>query len=339
MRRYVKPLLLRSALSLAVFAPGASVADEPLDVVATFSILGDMVKQVGRDQVAVTTLVGPDGDAHMYQPSPEDARAVSSADVLVVNGLEFEGWLDRLTDASDFSGVRIVAANGIDAIAYDGHGHDDEHEHGHGHEHEHEHEHEHGHEHDHHGDDGHQHGAYDPHAWQSVGNALVYIDNITSGLSEADPNHAEFFASNAAAYRGELESLDADIRALVQEIPSDSRVVVTSHDAFQYFGRDYGLEFRSPQGLSTESEASARDVADLIEDIRADGVAAIFFESKADTRLLERIAEETNARIGGTLFPDALSESDGPAPSYLAMMRHNAETISAAIIGTVKEHE
>jgi zinc/manganese transport system substrate-binding protein len=338
MKRYVNPLLLRSALSLAVFAPGASVADEPLDVVATFSILGNMVEQVGGDQVAVTTLVGPNGDAHMYQPSPEDARAVSSADVLVVNGLEFEGWLDRLTDASDFSGVRIVAANGIDAIAYDDHGHDDGHEHEHGHDdHGHDDDHEHGH--DHHDDEGHQHGAYDPHAWQSVGNALVYTDNISSGLSEADPNHAEFFASNADAYRGELESLDADIRALVQEIPSDSRLVVTSHDAFQYFGRDYGLEFRSPQGVSTESEASARDVADLIEGIRADGVSAVFFESTADTRLLERIAEETNARIGGTLFPGALSEPNGPAPSYLAMMRHNAETISAALAGNVKEDE
>lgn len=334
MRRYVKPLLLRSALSLAVFAPGASMADEPLDVVATFSILGDMVEQIGGDQVVVTTLVGPNGDAHMFQPSPEDARAVSSADVLVVNGLEFEGWLDRLTDASDFSGVLIVAANGIDAIAYDDHGHDDEHEHEHGHD-------DHGHddEHDHHDHEGHQHGAYDPHAWQSVGNALVYTDNISSGLSEADPNHAEFFASNAAAYRGELESLDADIRALVQEIPSDSRLIVTSHDAFQYFGRDYGLEFRSPQGISTESEASARDVADLIEGIRADAVSAVFFESTADTRLLERIAEETNASIGGTLFPGALSEPDGPAPSYLAMMRHNAETISAALAGNVKEDE
>jgi zinc/manganese transport system substrate-binding protein len=338
MKRYVNPLLLRSALSLAVFAPGASVADEPLDVVATFSILGNMVEQVGGDQVAVTTLVGPNGDAHMYQPSPEDARAVSSADVLVVNGLEFEGWLDRLTDASDFSGVRIVAANGIDAIAYDDHGHDDGHEHEHGHDdHGHDDDHEHGH--DHHDDEGHQHGAYDPHAWQSVGNALVYTDNISSGLSEADPNHAEFFASNADAYRGELESLDADIRALAQEIPSDSRLVVTSHDAFQYFGRDYGLEFRSPQGVSTESEASARDVADLIEGIRADGVSAVFFESTADTRLLERIAEETNARIGGTLFPGALSEPNGPAPSYLAMMRHNAETISAALAGNVKEDE
>lgn len=338
MRRYMKPLLLRSALALAVFAPGASVADEPLDVVATFSILGDMVEQIGGDQVVVTTLVGPNGDAHVYQPSPEDARAVSSADVLVVNGLEFEGWLDRLTDASDFSGVRIVAANGIDAIAYDDHGHDDVHEYDHGHDdHGHDDDHEHGH--DHPDDEGHEHGAYDPHAWQSVGNALVYIDNISSGLSEADPNHAEFFASNAAAYRGELESLDADIRALVQEIPSDSRLVVTSHDAFQYFGRDYGLEFRSPQGISTESEASARDVADLIEGIRADAVSAVFFESTADTRLLERIAEETNASIGGTLFPGALSEPDGPAPSYLAMMRHNAETISAALAGNVKEDE
>ena len=329
MRDYVKPLLLRSALSLAVFVPSASIADEPLDVVTTFSILGDMVGQIGGDQVVVTTLVGPNGDAHMYQPSPEDARAVSSADVLVVNGLEFEGWLDRLTDASDFSGVRIVAANGVDAIAYDDHGHDDEHDHGHD---------DHGHD-DEHDHEGHQHGAYDPHAWQSVENALVYIENISSGLSEADPDHAEFFASNAAAYRGELESLDADIRALVQEIPSDSRLVVTSHDAFQYFGRDYGLEFRSPQGISTESEASARDVADLIEGIRADGVSAVFFESTADTRLLERIAEETNASIGGTLFPGALSEPDGPAPTYLEMMRHNAETISAALAGDVKGDE
>ncbi|MDJ0937464.1 MAG: zinc ABC transporter substrate-binding protein, partial [Kiloniellales bacterium] len=261
-------------------------------MVATFSILGDMVERIGGEQVAVTTLVGPDGDVHVYQPTPAAARAVSEAKILVVNGLEFEGWLDRLIDASDFRGLRVVATDGVAPIAYED-DHDEEehaaeksHDHDHDHEqhaaeegHDHDHDHEkhaakeeHDHDHEAHEEAGahdhHHHGAFDPHAWQSLANAVIYVDNITAALAKADPENAGTFYRKREAYVAEIKALDAEIRKIVASLPTDRRTVVTSHDAFQYFGRDYGLTFLAPQGLSTESEASAQDVARLIEQMR-----------------------------------------------------------------------
>ena len=345
-----------AAVALLLGAPALAQSDQPVPVVATFSILGDMVERIGGDHVAVTTLVGPNGDAHVYQPTPQAARAVSEAEILVVNGLQFEGWLDRLIEASDFDGRRVVATEGIEPIAFDGeHGHDhgddaaahdDDHDHEEAADAEHDHDHDHhdheahaeeaGHDHDHDdhaeaGHDGHDHGAFDPHAWQSLDNAVTYVDNLTAALAEADPENAATFYQNRAAYVADIEALDAEIREIVAGLPEDRRIVVTSHDAFQYFARDYGLTFLSPQGISTESEASARDVARLIEQMRAEGVSAVFFENIADTRLLERIADETGASIGGTLYPGALSGPDGPAPTYLDMMRHNATTLAQAL--------
>ena len=231
---------------------------------ATFSILGDMVSRIGGEHVAVTTLVGPGGDAHVYRPTPTAARAVSQAHILVVNGLDFEGWLDRLIEASDFGGVRVVATAGIEPIAVDGAGEVDQaHDLDHGagepaEDHDEEH-------HDH------DHGALDPHAWQSLRHAVAYVDNITAALAKADPDNASAFYRNRAAYVAEIEALDAEIRGMFAELPPGSRTIVTSHDAFQYFGRDYGLTFIAPQGLSTASEASAKDVARLIELIREPG--------------------------------------------------------------------
>ncbi len=314
------------AVSLA--APAVARSDKPVPVVATFSILGDMVKRIGGEHVAVTTLVGPDGDTHVYQPTPAAARAVSEAKILVVNGLQFEGWLDRLIDASDFDGIRVVATEGIEPIAFD-----DEHDQGDnldvhaeeaGHDHDHEARAEAGHDHDH-------HGAFDPHAWQSLRNAAVYVDNITEALAKADPGNAGVFHWNREAYAAEIETLDSEIREIVASLPADRRTVVTSHDAFRYFGRDYGLAFIAPQGLSTESEASAKDVTRLIRQIRDGGIRAVFIENIGDPRLLSRIADETGAAIGGTLYPGALSGPDGPAPIYLDMMRHNATTLAQAL--------
>ena len=351
------------ALSLA--APAIAESDRPTPVVATFSILGDMTKRIGGEHVAVTTLVGPDGDAHVYQPTPADARAVSEATILVANGLQFEGWLDRLIDASDFDGMRVVATEGIEPIAFDDE-HDDEHDDGghedhaeeagddhdreehaeaamHGHDDDHDDEAHaeaamHGHDDDHEdeahaeeGDDDHHHGAFDPHAWQSLGNAVAYIDNITAALAQSDPANAADFYQSRAAYVAEIEALDAEIREIVAALSADRRIVVTSHDAFQYFGREYVLEFVAPQGLSTESEASAKDVARLIQQIRERGIRAVFVENIGDPRLLEQIADETGAVIGGTLYPDALSGPDGPASTYLDMMRHNATTLAQAL--------
>ena len=310
-------------LALSLAAPAFARPDRPIKVVATFSILGDMVKRIGGEHVAVTTLVGPDGDTHVYQPTPADARAVSEARILIVNGLQFEGWLDRLIDASDFRGVRVVATEGIEPIAFDDEHADDMHardgEAGHG-------------KHAEGGDhEGHDHGAFDPHAWQSLRDAAVYVDNIAAALAKADPGNADAFHRNRAAYAAEIEALDSEIRKIVAGLPAASRTVVTSHDAFAYFGRDYGLTFIAPQGLSTESEASAKDVARLILQIRDASIRAVFIENIGDPRLLKRIADETGAVIGGTLYPGALSGPDGPAPTYLDMMRHNAMTLAKAL--------
>ena len=316
--------LLKSATALVAMwltAPAVAQSNEPIPVVATFSILGDMVERIGGEHVAVTTLVGPDGDTHVYQPTPRDARMVSEADILFVNGLEFEGWLDRLIDASDFDGLRVVATEGIDPITFDDH--DDDHQEEHA---ESEHEDE-----EHAGHDHHDHGAFDPHTWQSLGNAVTYVDNIAAALAQVDPDNATAFFRNRAEYVAEIKALDAAIHEIVASLPANHRTVVTSHDAFQYFGRDYGLTFLAPQGLSTESEASAQDVAHLIEQMREEGIAAAFVENISDSRLLEQITNETGATIGGTLYPGALSGSDGPAPTYLDMMRHNATTLAQAL--------
>ncbi len=329
---------------LSFTAPIAAQSDEPIKVVATFSILGDMVKRIGGEHVDVTTLVGPDGDTHVYRPTPADARAVSEAQIVFVNGLEFEGWLDRLIDAAEFDGVRVAATDGIEPLAFE-HGEDDMHageddhdDHDEDDDHDNRDDHDdhddHDDDDDHDGDDDHDdhhHGAFDPHAWQSLRNAVVYVNNIAAALSGADPENAGTYYRNREAYVAELEALDSEIHDIVAQLPEGSRTIVTSHDAFQYFGRDYGLTFIAPQGLSTESEASAQDVARLVQQIRDEGIRAVFIENIADHRLLERIAEETGAVIGGTLYPGALSDSDGRASTYLDMMRHNATTIMQAL--------
>lgn len=324
-------VLAALTVALPLAAPGAAFADDPMRVVASFSILGDMVDQIGGDQIELITLVGPDGDAHVYQPTPQDARAVSEADLLIVNGLEFEGWLERLSEAANFDGVLVVATTGIDPIVFGEEDHHDEHEEDHA---EAEHDHDEKHAEAEHNDadhDGHDHGAFDPHSWQNLDNAMIYVDNITAALAKADPDQASFFYTNRASYVAELETLKDDIHTMMDALPESSRTVVTSHDAFGYFAESYDLTFEAPQGVSTESEASAADVAALITQIRDENIKAVFVESITDNRLLEQIANETGAAIGGTLYSDALSGPEGPAATYLDMMRHNAEALSVAL--------
>ena len=316
-------------LWLTAPAPAWS-ADAPVPVVATFSILGDMVERIGGDRVTVTTLVGADGDSHVYHPTPADARAVSRAEILVFNGLAFEGWLDRLVEASSFGGIRVVATDGIRPIRLeDDGGHHDDHaeedDHGARDDHADEHDAE-----DDHADE-HHHGAFDPHAWQDLAKAVTYVDNITAALAKADPASASTYYGNRATYVAEIEALDADIRKSVEGLPEDRRTVVTPHDAFGYFSEAYGLRFVAPSGISTESEPSAADVAALIRQIREEGIKAVFVESITDRRLLEQIADETGASIGGALYSDALSGPDGPASTYLDMMRHNVEMLAGAL--------
>lgn len=306
--------LLASAALLAV--PAGVQAAEPLKVVATFSILGDMVSRVGGERVAVTALVGPNGDAHVYQPTPADARTVLSADLVVVNGLGFEGFLDRLLAASEYKGPIVTAAAAVTPLAT---------------EEEHAHEAEHAHETEHAEADGHDHGPIDPHAWQSLGNARLYVAAIADGLCAADAAGCDSYRANADTYSGEIAALDAEIRSRVEAIPQARRTVITSHDAFGYFGAAYGVTFLAPQGVSTESEASAADVAGLVRQVRETGVKVLFVENVSDPRLLEQIARESGATIGGALYSDALSAASEPGATYLDMMRHNADMLVGAM--------
>ena len=321
-----------SATALATLSftiPTASWAEQPIPVVATFSILGDMVERIGGEHIALTTLVGPEGDAHVYQPTPKAARSVAEADLLFMNGLEFEGWLERLAEAASFDGAMVVATTGVSPIAFEEHEDDDhgDHDDHAGHD---EHDEHAGHdEHDEHA--GHDHGTFDPHAWQSLDNAVIYANNIAAGLAQADPANASEYYTNRAAFVTEIVALKSDVDAMMAALPADKRTVVTPHDAFGYFAEAYNLTFEAPQGMSTESEVSAADVAALITQIRRESISAVFIESITDNRMMEQIANETGATIGGTLYSDALSGETGPASTYLDMMRHNATTLSEAL--------
>ncbi|MDG1259029.1 MAG: zinc ABC transporter substrate-binding protein, partial [Paracoccaceae bacterium] len=294
-----------SATALATLSftiPTASWAEQPIPVVATFSILGDMVERIGGEHIALTTLVGPEGDVHVYQPTPKAARSVAEADLLFMNGLEFEGWLERLAEAASFDGAMVVATTGISPIAFEEHednDHDEHDEHA-GHD-----------EHDEHA--GHDHGTFDPHAWQSLDNAVIYANNIAAGLAQADPANASEYYTNRAVFVAEIVALKSDIDAMMAALPADKRTVVTPHDAFGYFAEAYNLTFEAPQGMSTESEVSAADVAALITQIRRESISAVSIESITDNRMMEQIANETGATIGGTLYSDARSGETGPA--------------------------
>ncbi|MBR2513069.1 MAG: zinc ABC transporter substrate-binding protein [Halomonas sp.] len=326
----------------AMLALPAAIADERVNVVASFSILADMVENVGGEHVNVTSLVGPDGDAHVYSPRPGDARALAEADVVVFNGLLFEGWMERLIDASDYSGVLVTATEGINALAYnehDEHGHDD-HGHGHGHDdhghddHEHGHD-DHGHDDhgrghdDHAGHDDHDHGDNDPHAWQDLQQAKVYIANIRDALMEADSANADTYQANAEQYLAEMAEADAEIRALISEIPA-SASVITGHDSFGYFSSAYGVSFLSPVGLSTEADPSGASMAALVDVIEQENVKALFHENMTNQSIIVQLAEETGLPIAGTLYADALA-AEGEASTYLGMMRHNARVLHDAL--------
>jgi len=276
-----------------------AVAQEKLKVVATFSILADFVKNVGGERVAVSALVGPNGDAHVYQPTPGDAKTLGDAKVVVTNGLGFEGWINRLVKASGTKAPMIVATKGIKPRK---------------------------------AEDDHGHGDADPHAWQSVANAKRYVENIRDALIAADPAAKDVYEANAAAYAAKLDALDAEVKAAIEKIPADRRRIITTHDAFGYFAAAYGVSFIAPQGVSTESEVSAKDVAKIITQIRKQRIPAVFLENVTDDRLLKRIGAESGARIGGTLYSDALTDGQGAAPSYLDMMRHNVRQLAQALM-------
>lgn len=287
-------------------------AEAPIEAVASFSIIGDIVQEIGGDRVKVITLVGPDSDAHVFEPTPADVKKLGSAAVLFENGLAFETWLDRLVQASGFSGPRVVLSEGVKARKAD--------------------EHEHGHEGHAHGEDGHHHhGEYDPHAWQNVGNVIIYARNAASALEKIDPEHAAYYRDRATAYVGKLEALDAKLKEKFAAVPENKRKVVTSHHAFGYFGDAYGLTFLAPEGVSTEAEASAADVARIVDQIRKEGISAVFVENISSDKLIRQIASETGAKVGGGLYSDALAKPGQPASTYIGLIEWNADQIGRAL--------
>jgi len=268
-------------------------AAERLNVVASFSILGDFVRNVGGDRVSVTTLVGVDSDVHVYTPAPSDAKRIADAKFVVVNGLGLEGWLPRLVQSSGSKATIVTASAGIAPLKLGS--------------------------------------AADPHAWQSVPNAKVYVTDIANALAAADPDDAEFFRAQAKAYLEKLETLDREVREAVAKIPPERRKVISTHDAFGYFAAEYGIRFIAPLGVSTETEPSARDIAAIIGQIKAARIPAVFLENISDDRLIRRIAAETGAKVGGTLISDGLTGEKGPAPTYIDMVRHNIKALTSAL--------
>ena len=284
-------------LSLAACALPAWAQAKKLEVVASFTVLADVVHQIGGDTVDVRSLVGPNGDPHVYEPTPQDAQALANADVVFVSGLELEGWMDRLITASGYKGKIIVASDGIVTRRME--------------------------------DDGKE--ITDPHAWNSAANGAVYAANVTKALVAADPAHAATYQANGTKYEAELKDLDSWARREVATIPAAKRKVITSHDAFGYLGAAYSIEFRAPVGFSTESEASAGDIAKLIDQIKREHIKAVFIENATDPRLVQQVAKAAGAQMGGELYAEALSTEDGPASTYEKMFRYNITSLVAGM--------
>jgi zinc/manganese transport system substrate-binding protein len=287
----------------ALGATGTASAQDKMPVIATFSILGDLVKNVGGDRVEVGTLVGPNSDSHVYSPTPADAKKVAASKVVFINGLGFEGWTTRLVKASGTKAPTVTVTKGIKSRKMEE------------------------------GDDhGHGHQVTDPHAWQSVANTKIYVVNIRDGLIAADPAGKSAYEANADAYLAKLDALETEVKDTIGKIPADRRRVITSHDAFGYFSAAYGIEFIAPVGVSTEAAVSAKDVAKIIAQIRKQKIPAVFMENISDPRMMEQIAKESGAKVGGRLFSDALSDEKGPASTYIEMMRNNIHQLAGALI-------
>jgi zinc/manganese transport system substrate-binding protein len=295
MTRRVLVVLTCVALAWLGLTSEVRAADK-LKVAASFSVLGDMVKQVGGDRVDVVTFVGPNGDAHVYEPTPGDIKELAASKLLFINGLGLEGWMERLEKSSGFKGTVVVATKGIKPRQMV----EDEKK------------------------------ITDPHAWQSLANGKIYAANIRDALVAADPEGKATYEANAAKFLDAIAAEDTEVKAAVAKLPAERRKIITTHDAFGYFGAAYGMEFIAPEGVSTESEASAKDVAKIITQIKKEHIPAVFLENVTDSRLLDQIARETGAKVGGTLYSDALSDPSGPAGTYLDMFRHNIGTLTAA---------
>ncbi|MDD4616091.1 MAG: zinc ABC transporter substrate-binding protein [Alphaproteobacteria bacterium] len=293
---------MKKILALLLILSGmpfhAAAQEKPVEAVATFSVLGDLTKQIGGDLVNVKTLVGPDSDTHTFRATPADSEALSRADVMVENGLGLDGWADRLASASRFKGRVALASQGVVARRA-GSGGDEK--------------------------------AVDPHAWQNVANVRIYVRNIMDALSKARPAQAKFFQARASAYDEELRKLDEWVKAEISSVPVEKRKIITSHDAFGYFGAAYGVDFIAPQGISTEIEPTAFQVAKLVEQMKAEKVKRVFFENMASSKLIRQLAKDAGASAGEPVYSDALSKAGGPAATYVDMVRHNVALFKEAM--------
>jgi len=289
--------VLPVSLAVAALLSSPLAMAKTVDAVASFSILGDIVQEVGGDHVKVTTLVGPDGDPHSFEPAPKDSKAINASDVVFVSGLGLEGWIDRLVTASGYKGHLVTASEGVNSRKME--------------------------------EDGKQ--ITDPHAWNSMANGVIYATNVMNALIKAAPEDADYFRQRGTAYIEQLQKLDAWAKTEFTGIPESKRKVLTSHDAFGYFGQEYHVSFMAPVGFSTEAEASASGVASLIKQIKAEKVKTYFIENQTDPRLVKQIAAASGAQPGGELYPEALSGPKGPATTYVKAFRHNVETIVASM--------
>lgn len=289
--------VLPVSLAVAALLSSPLAMAKTVDAVASFSILGDIVHEVGGEHVKVTTLVGPDGDPHSFEPSPKDSKAINASDVVFVSGLGLEGWIDRLVTASGYKGHLVTASEGVNSRKME--------------------------------EDGKQ--ITDPHAWNSMANGVIYATNVMNALIKADPEDADYFRQRGKAYIEQLQKLDAWAKTEFTGIPQSKRKVLTSHDAFGYFGQEYHVSFMAPVGFSTEAEASASGVASLIKQIKEQQVKSYFIENQTDPRLVKQIAAASGAQPGGELYPEALSGPQGPATTYIKAFKHNVETIVASM--------
>ena len=293
-------LLIAFWFALAGSGGCSLAAEAPVRVVVSFSILENIAREVGGDDVAVTSLIGRDANEHVFEPSPDQVRLLAQARLFIVNGLGLEGWLTRLVQSARYRGPVVVATEGIVPITTT--------------------------------EAGGTAASPDPHAWQDVQNGVLYAENIVRALVTTDPGHAAAYQQRFAHYRAELEVLDRRVRETMAAIPAEKRRVITTHDAFAYYGRAYGVTFLAPEGLNTESEPSAKTVAALIRQIRREGIRALFLENISDPRLMQEIARETGADLGPPLYSDALSGPDGPAPTYIRMIEYNTAALQAGML-------
>lgn len=280
--------LLASAASLALWAQAANAADT-IQVTASFSILGDLVRAVGGERVQVNTLVGPDQDAHTFEPRPSDAKTLLGSQLLVTNGLDFEPWASKLAKSAGYKGAVVVASQGVKAR------------------------------------------PNDPHAWQNPALVVLYVRNIAAGLSKLDPGGKVSYQGNAEAYVKELQALDSWAEAQFASVPVAQRKVITSHDAFGYFADRYQITFLAPQGMNTDVEPSAKQVAQLITHIKREKIRAVFVENMSSPKLVAQLSQDAGAKVGASLYADALSAPDKPGATYLKMMRHNVMALTAGM--------